>query len=594
MNSRAVDSIIIKGSKFFYSNGTQFFLRGVTYGPDLLDVLADREACERDIKALVSLRINVLHVFGIDSSQDHEECMEKFMEHGIYLLIDLPIPSTYIYIDSTTWTNQKFSAYMDMVGAFAFYTNTLGFYLVDNPITDSSTYLAPLSKAAVRDVKGYIKARGYRSILIGGYVLTGSDYAQESYRLVADYMACENSGVDFLALMDYSWCDNSTFTSSNYSRLTESFSDYPLPIFLADYACEPITEDNSDIAGRIFDEVITIYGPKMSDVWSGGIVYEWASSSDSEPSDYALVNLTDNTIQLIQNYKSLSTQLAAINPSITQMSAYTPTITTAPSCPDEDETWTASTILPPTADTLVCDCMIASLHCKVDPSTSANTIASVQATLCTSNSTFCDGFTSNVTSSTYGAFSVCSPWQQVSWAINQYYLNTGSCSQKTTTASLQSLKALNSSCIDILAKAGPLGQTPIYSDITIADSTSDSNITSISSDTPTDTSRSLSGGTIAGIVIGILLAIVAAGSLIFFYLRKRKSRNTHIAQELEASTPSQHDTPAELRDEGQKAELWANDTSTNAGANSPRELAHEGDAMLPGNQNQSREICEMP
>ncbi|TGO65100.1 hypothetical protein BCON_0004g00980 [Botryotinia convoluta] len=562
MDSRAVDSITIKRSKFFYSNGTQFFLRGVTYGSDSLDILADREACERDIKALVSLGINVLHVYGVDSSQDHGECMERFMEKGIYLLIDLPITSTYIYIDSTTWTNEKFSAYMDMVDAFAFYTNTLGFYLVDNSITDS-----------------YIKARGYRSIPIGGYVLTDSDYAQETYRLVADYMACGNSSIDFWALVDYSWCDNSTFTSSNYSRLTESFSDYPLPIFLADYACEPTTENNSDVAGRIFDEVGTIYGPRISDIWSGGIVYEWASSSYSDPSDYALVNLTDNTIQLNQNYKSLSTQLAAINPSITQMSAYTPTITTAPSCPDESATWAASTILPPTANTLVCDCMIASLHCKVDPSTSANTITSVQATLCTSNSTICDGFTSNVTSSTYGAFSVCSPWQQVSWAINQYYLNTGSCSQKTTTASLQTLEALNSSCIDILAKAGPLGKTPIYSDITIANSTSDSNITSVYSDTPTDSSRSLSGGAIAGIVVGVLLAVIAASSLIIFYLRRRRSRNTHIAQELEVTTPGQHVTPAELGNEGQKAELWANNTSTSTGATSPRDLAHEGDAM---------------
>ncbi|TGO90920.1 hypothetical protein BPOR_0046g00090 [Botrytis porri] len=329
----------------------------------------------------------------------------------------------------------------------------------------------------------------------------------------------------------------------------------------------------------------------MSDIWSGEIAYEWVSFSDSDPSDYALVNITNNTIQLNQNYKSLSTQLAAIDPSITQMSAYTPTITTAPSCPDENAAWAASTRLPPTADTLVCDCVIASLHCKVDPSTLANIVTLVQATLCTSNSTICDGFTSNVTSSTYGAFSVCSPWQQVSWAINQYYLNSGGCSQKITTASLHSLKALNSSCIDILAKAGPLGKTPICSDVTIANSTSDSNVTSVNSDIPTDSS--LSGGTIAGIVIGILLAIIAAGCLIFFYLRRRRSRNTHIAGELDASTPGQHDSPAELRNDGQKAELWANDTSTNAGTTSPKELAHEGDAMLPRIQNESRDICEL-
>ncbi|KAF5878173.1 uncharacterized protein Bfra_000340 [Botrytis fragariae] len=568
MNSGAFDSMTIKGSKFFYSNGTQFFLRGVTYGSDFfLDILADKEACERDIKALVSLGINVLHVYGIDSGQDHGECMQKFMENGICLLIDLHITSTYICIDSTAWTNQKFFAYMDMVNAFAFYTNTLGFYLVDNPITDSSTYLAPLSKAAVRDVRGYIKARGYRSIPIGGYVLTDSDYAQETYRLVADYMACRNWSIDFWALTDYSWCDNSTFTSSNYSRLTEIFSDYPLPILLADYACEPTTEDNSDVGGRIFDEIGTIYASKKVGYLVGGIVYEWASSSDSDPSDYGVLDFLQclsssgkfnrQRDPAQSNYKSFSTQLAAINPSITQMSAYTPTITTAPSCPDENATW-------------------------------ANTITFVQATLCTSNSTICDDL-HRMSLLQLMAHLAC-----VSWAINQFYLNKGGCSQKTTTASLKSLKALNSSCIDILAKAGPLGKTPICSDITIANSTSDSNITSVYSDSSTDSPRSLSGGTIVGIVVGILLALIAAGSLIFFYLRKRKSRRSHTAQELEASTPGQHDTPAELGNDGQKAELCANDTSTNAGATSPKELAHEGDAMLPRNQNESREICEMP
>lgn len=112
--------------------------------------------------------------------------------------------------------------------------------------------------------------------------------------------------------------------------------------------------------------------------------------------------------------------------------------------------------------------MIASLHCKVGPSTSANTITSVQATLCTSNSTICEGIIS---------------------------------------------------------------------------------------------------------------------------VRRRKS---HIAADLDVSTPGRHDTPAELGNEGQKAELWVNDTSTNAGATSPKDLAHEGDATLPRDQNEIREICEMP
>ncbi|KAF7906575.1 hypothetical protein EAF00_000854 [Botryotinia globosa] len=62
----------------------------------------------------------------------------------------------------------------------------------------------------------------------------------------------------------------------------------------------------------------------------------------------------------------------------------------------------------------------------------------------------------------------------------------------------------------------------------------------------------------------------------------------------DGKSPGQHDTPAELGNDGQKAELWANDTSTNTGTTSPKDLAHEGDAMLPRNQNESRELREMP
>ncbi|KAK6615798.1 glycolipid anchored surface protein [Botrytis cinerea] len=318
MSSSAHDPITIKVKQFSITSGRLLTLcRDRKFSTETEPNSFFEElsiTCERGIKALVSLGINVLHVSGIDPSQDHKKCMDKFMEKGIYLLIDITTTSTDIYSGSPTWTNEKFSAYMGMVDAFASYTNTLRFYLVDDSLSDSTTYIAPLCKAAVRNVK--------------------------------DYMACGNSAIDFWVLADYSWCDNSTFTSSNCSRLTESFSDYPLPIFITDYACDPAIENNSNIAGRIFDEVVTIYGPKMSDIWSGGIVYEWATFGDSDFSDYVLVNVTDDTIQLNQNHKSLSTQLAAINPFMTQMSAYTPTITTAPSCPDRNATWAASTILP--------------------------------------------------------------------------------------------------------------------------------------------------------------------------------------------------------------------------------------------------------
>lgn len=70
----------------------------------------------------------------------------------------------------------------------------------------------------------------------------------------------------------------------------------------------------------------------------------------------------------------------------------------------------------------------------------------------------------------------------------------------------------------------------------------------------TDTDRGLSGGAIGGIVIGVILALAVLGLLVWFTMRRRKSRRTHI-HEMGRNTPSVDGDRAFLKETSVVSEL---------------------------------------
>lgn len=197
--------------------------------------------------------------------------MKMLQDAGIYVVLDLGEPKTSINRDTPAWNLELYNRYTSVVDAFAKYNNLLGFF-AGNEVSNApnNTVASAFVKAAVRDTKAYIAQRKYRSIGVG--YATNDD---ETRTELANYFNCgpQTAAIDFWGYNIYSWCADSTYTSSKYDVRTKEFSTYSVPAFFAEYGC--ITPP------RLFSEVGALFGSKMTPVWSGGIVYMYFQEANN-------------------------------------------------------------------------------------------------------------------------------------------------------------------------------------------------------------------------------------------------------------------------------------------------------------------------
>lgn len=441
-------AIEIVGNKFFFSNnGSQFLMRGVAYQQnsenstaDFVDPLADPESCKRDIPYLQELETNVIRVYALDVDQDHTECMQLLQDAGIYVIADLSVPDVSINRDDPEWNLELYNRYTGVVDLFHNYTNILGFF-AGNEVTNAvnNTAASAFVKAAIRDTKSYIKAQGYRLIPVGY-----SSNDDTAIRVpLAEYFACgdEDDRADFFGMNMYEWCGKSTFKSSGYENITDEYSNLGIPIFFSEYGC-------NEVSPRIFQEVGTIYSDKMTDVWSGGIVYMYFQ----EANDYGLVSIdSSGDVKTLEDFNNLKSQLESISPSLAQSSDVGSTTVT--SCPTEGSDWEAATNLPPIPDDTVCNCMKKSLDCIVDSDVDEDDYEDLFNYVCGEIS--CDGINANGTSGDYGAYSICNSKDRLSFVLNLYYLKHSAC-DFSGSATLQDAHTA-STCSAYLKSAGTSG-----------------------------------------------------------------------------------------------------------------------------------------
>ncbi|KAJ6017052.1 hypothetical protein N7451_000431 [Penicillium sp. IBT 35674x] len=456
-----VPSIEIKGKKFFYSNnGTEFYIRGVAYQPDYnarnggssdtdyTDPLADVESCKRDIPYLTQLRTNVVRTYAVNPNSSHDECMNALADAGIYVISDLSSPSESIESSDPMWNADIFDRYSSVVDAFAQYPNVIGFFAgneVSNRVNNSNSMA--YVKAAVRDMKTYIKQKNYRSSLAIGYATDDDASVREN---IANYLVCDDStdSIDMFGYNIYEWCGDSSFKTSGYQARTEEFKDYPVPAFFSEYGC-------NNPSPRTFTDVPVLYGPDMENVWSGGIVYMYYETDN----DYGLVSTSGTVVSTLTDFENLSSQMKKATPTGVAMSDYSVSTTVGRSCPTvKADEWLAASNLPPAIDSSLCSCMYDSLTCVPVDGISSKKMSSTFSYLGGEDGVM-DGVIGNGTSGVYGAYSGCSANQRLAFAMDQYYKKNGKSASACGFSGAATTKSATtaSACSSQLKAAGTAG-----------------------------------------------------------------------------------------------------------------------------------------
>lgn len=228
-----------------------YFIGAEPQTTDYYDLFTDPDQCTRDIHLMVALGINLVRVYDIESTVDHAPCMTLFQQAQIYVIVSLQ------YVANSTeegggWSNLQYSWATAIIDIFQSYTNVLGFLVADGDTfsdimpNDNLLYI----KAAVRDVKGYIRWNNYRDIPVG----TTLAYEINEYQLGA---------------VGEFWCDSISTELAGFKNVTSAFESMGVPLFFSEYACGNIP---SPFSGNL---VGITYSPNVSAVWSGGITYQW-------------------------------------------------------------------------------------------------------------------------------------------------------------------------------------------------------------------------------------------------------------------------------------------------------------------------------
>ncbi|PMD52703.1 glycoside hydrolase family 72 protein [Hyaloscypha bicolor E] len=168
----AIPTISAIHSKFFDSNGNQFFIKGVIYQPggsaSLTDPLINTAQCALDAALMSDLGVNTISVYYAGSGDDHTGCMSAFEDAGIYVMVGLASPLTGINRTSPAWTTSQLSSFSAVMDNFASFDNTLGFFVGNEVVNDMTVSdVAPYVKAAALDLKSYRDSKGYRQIPVG-------------------------------------------------------------------------------------------------------------------------------------------------------------------------------------------------------------------------------------------------------------------------------------------------------------------------------------------------------------------------------------------------------------------------------------------
>lgn len=122
----------------------------------------------------------------------------------------------------------------------------------------------------------------------------------------------------------------------------------------------------------------------------------------------------------MDDYDGLKKAHAAAAPKGIDMSKYTVS-TAASQCPAVSKAWQAAAQLPPTPDKDLCKCMVDSLDCVVSENLDEKSYGDLFGSVCGANPKICAGINGVTNLGNYGAYSMCTASQKLSYVLDAYY-----------------------------------------------------------------------------------------------------------------------------------------------------------------------------
>ncbi|KAJ1029688.1 hypothetical protein NDA13_002931 [Ustilago tritici] len=431
--------------KYLYSGSNRFYIKGIAYQepapiaastaaneenggfpePDsFTDPLALPDACTRDVANLRDLGINTVRVYSVNSSLNHDSCMSTFSNAGIYVILDLALPlNGSINRAQPSWDTGLLHLYAKTIDVFTRYDNLLAVNVANEVVTQpSNANAAPFIKAAVRDVKAYLRSKA-SSVLVS-YSTTDGPNGREQWRdMLAYYLTCASAAtsVDLYGLNSYSWCANSSFSASGYSTLTQDFSSLPVPAYLSEFGCV----EGVGTGERPWTEVSALFRRPMTDTFSGGVAFSYFPQPSGV--DYGLVNVNADQLTTRADWSALRSELANTTSALTGALAGVNAEPAYATCRGGISQFPASTTLPPTPNTQLCNCLEQNAYsCILNAASfnSPNIIGTLTGQACSylgQRGGSCAPILADGATGTYGNYSFCSSGQRMEWVMSEYY-----------------------------------------------------------------------------------------------------------------------------------------------------------------------------
>ncbi|KAJ6476909.1 1,3-beta-glucanosyltransferase [Mycena sanguinolenta] len=433
LTAGALPKVSRVGQYLYADDGSRFFIKGIAYqtqgivvsGPDnplnqpstFVDNLADGDACARDIPILQALGVNSIRAYSVNSSLNHDSCMQALSSAGIYVILDLTLPLNGS-IDTTlpAWSTNTLDQYLRTIDAFEKYDNVLAYNVGNEVITPSASQSTPFIAAAARDIRAYLNSIS-SSALVGYAAIDGpSSFVVNE----ANFLACTAGSLDLFGLNNYEWCGNAS--STTYNALNSEFANYSVAAYFSEFGSE-----NCHPVPRVWTEVPVMFSEPMTNIWSGGLAFSYFSDL-SKGADFGMATISADNTTVITNadfanlaaaYKAATSVTSPVKGSVT-----TPAL---PACPTSTPpAWNVSTTLPQTPDDAACGCLAEKLSCLFEPPTPdymmlVGDLIGIACGLVQTAGGTCADISSDGVAGTYGRVAMCDPTIKLSYVMSQYY-----------------------------------------------------------------------------------------------------------------------------------------------------------------------------